>query len=1058
MEKHSAPKTRVLAVVVTHQGEPWLRESLRSLAAQDHEPLDVIVVDNASSFGVDEVVAEELPDAEFVRSDSNLGFGAAANRALEVSRASRHADYFLFTHDDVVLEEGAISALVTTARSTRAGAVGGKGHSWDDPDLLVEVGMSADQFGYPYTGLEEGEIDQGQHEQARDVLYVSTACILVDRKLIEHVGSWDGGFFAFAEDLDMCLRARLAGFKILVEPEASYRHALALAEGIRQTDASSEVRFLTRRNRLRTVIKTVSGVRLLPVVLLYLGINLAEMLILLTMRRYQDLGAYPRGIASFIATLPGTLRRRRAVQKRRKVSDRKIRALMVSDLSRARTFLERRFREWEYETVQFGVEAISRFTPAYIKEKTRELMRLPLTLPYLILGSILIWAMRDALTAGVMASGSSWPLPEDPGTLLSTFVSGWRDVGLGTESAAPPVLFLAWLASLVTFGARGLTLAAIFLGLTTVGLVSADRVAKKRSTYPGSRAAAVFTYAFLGVLAMSTSEADLGALALFAAGPRILDLILRMMGSTPGDEGDVPGTPPTTDGLSRDALKLALIIALVVAIGPSVAIGILIPAAIIVGLSWRSSWDRLEARRRAGWVFGSVPLGLLMLVPWTFEAMRPTGAILGPITSGLGGGGLFGPIWSAVSPLNQVFLTPAGGWGPQLAVTALIVGSLLLPREGRRREVRTLVTMWMGMVAIGIMASMGLLPVPVASPATWLVIPTAGASLIAAHLIAGIREEMGRYSLGWRQALIALGGVIVAVAALGWWLPQASSWGEPDSTLAGATDERSRSLQSFFVSTAEQLGDFRVLWLGPEWIDPIRPGMRAQRGQPFLVTGPEGLSLLESQMPPRAAGEERLDSLIDSLLGRRLHLAGHLLAPSGIRYVVVNVDDDAALGALGRQRDLALQQQSAGVAIFQNLSWIPRAVLAPPELAVAASREVEGDIDLMIADWIGGRAVPESEQAHFRMGLPRTTHQVLLLGDNFNPDWRARIGEDELEHSVAFGWSNAWEVPVEAEGLLELRFMGRWKRVAWLLFQAVVVTVVVGAISIGKVEIRGRLR
>jgi hypothetical protein len=511
-------------------------------------------------------------------------------------------------------------------------------------------------------------------------------------------------------------------------------------------------------------------------------------------------------------------------------------------------------------------------------------------------------------------------------------------------------------------------------------------------------------------------------------------------------------------------MKLSMLIVVVTIVGPSSVVGLLLPMALIVGVSVRTSWDNAEARLRAGWTLGSVVVALILLIPWSLEALRPSGAILGPVFSGLGGGGSFGPLWDDLGFLDHLLVNPTGPTGPggqltgSLVALVVLIGALLLPREGRLREVRLLTLVVVVMGVFGGLVSTGWMVAPVASPAMWLVIPSVAISMNAVHLIAGLREEMPRYALGWRQAVVALGGVAIIIGVFGAWLPATTLWGKPTSTLAGATDEQSRSLQSFFVSTAEQVGDFRVLWLGGEWIDPIRAGMRPQAGQPFLVTSPEGLTMLDSQMPPTADGEERLDSLVDALLGRRLHLAGHLLAVSGVRYLVVSLENSDAMAALGRQRDISLQQQSGGVAIFENLRWLPRVVLAPPELAVAAAREEGGDIELMLADWIGGRAVPTTGAATFGMRLPRTIHPVLMLGDNFNTEWTASVGETELTHSRAFGWSNAWEVPAGADGELQLRFSGWWKRALWILFEALLLIVVVGAISFGNVETKGWLR
>jgi GT2 family glycosyltransferase len=335
---------RVLTVVVTHEGRPWLRESLSSLAAQDYPALDVFVFDNASTRSSKALVTKVLPHAEFHRSDSNLGYGAAANRALELSGTAPDCDYYLFLHDDSALEPDCVSKLVLAALETSAGAVGGKGLAWNGSGVLVEAGMSADQFGYPFTGLEEGEIDQGQHDERREVLYVTSACILVSRSLVERTGSWDSGFFVFGEDLDLCIRGRLAGYPIIFEPDARFRHVAALSNRVREARSIKDTRFYTRRNRLRTILKNLSVVRTVLLLPIYLAVMTAEVVLLIALRRFDEIGAYPKAIVSFLGSVPDVLRRRRAVQRRRGIPDRRLRRLMVSDLHRARIFLERRRR------------------------------------------------------------------------------------------------------------------------------------------------------------------------------------------------------------------------------------------------------------------------------------------------------------------------------------------------------------------------------------------------------------------------------------------------------------------------------------------------------------------------------------------------------------------------------------------------------------------------------------------------------------------------------------------------------------------------------------------
>ncbi|MGH2688370.1 MAG: glycosyltransferase family 2 protein, partial [Actinomycetota bacterium] len=419
-----SPPPRVLAVVVTHNGERWLDACLRSLAAQTYRHLGVLVVDSGSAVPADAKVREALPGAEIVRLDANVGFGAAANTGLEVSTQAPDADYFLFLHDDVALEPECVMHLVEGALGADAGIVGGKGLAWERPDVLLEVGMSADAFCYPFSGLEEGEIDQGQHDRGREVLFVTSACMLVGRPVLARCGSWDGDYFLFTEDLDLCIRARLTGFKVFVQPAARFRHVQALTRGRRPGLTPTDVRFLSRRNRSRTIVKNTSLPRLVPVLGLFTTLAFLEMVLLAVMRRFDEVPAYPRAFGSFVATLPDLLRARSALQKRRSEPDRRLRRYMIHYIPRARIFLERQIREWNRGTLQFGSRAISKLTPSAIADRFSAFVRQPATVTVCFALAILLAATRHTLFGGPVAAGGLWPFPE-PGRLLADWFAPW---------------------------------------------------------------------------------------------------------------------------------------------------------------------------------------------------------------------------------------------------------------------------------------------------------------------------------------------------------------------------------------------------------------------------------------------------------------------------------------------------------------------------------------------------------------------------------------------------------------------------------------------------------
>ncbi|MGH2811270.1 MAG: glycosyltransferase, partial [Actinomycetota bacterium] len=959
---------------------------------------------------------------------------------------------YLFLHDDVVLHPACVSRLVSAAVATEAGAVGGKGLAWDHPDVLVEVGMTADQFCYPFSGLEEGEIDQGQYDTRREVLFVTSACCLLSRPLIERCGSWDGGYFVFGEDLDLCIRARITGFKIVVEPTARFRHATALSLGARELRSGRPIRFYTRRNRLRTIAKTAATYRMLVIIGLYLILNMAEMVALAATRRFEEIPAYPKAIGSFLLSVPDIVRRRRAVQKRRSVPDRRIRRFMVRDVHRIRVFAERLLRGWELGTVRFGAETVSRLSPARARRMVSEWIARPTTVAGMVLAVILMVSMRGVLFGDLLASGGVWPFPTESRGLMAEFAGGWRDVGVGTPAPAPAALPIFWLTSLVSFGGPRLAQSILIGALVLMGLVGVYRFVARRTSQRWARLAAMAAYALGPATRLVVGSADLGALALFAGAPFLLEVAFRMLGPTPGEAGDRSAVPVTTDQMAQNAVRLALGAAFVIALGPS-ALPAIVWMVVVVGLiSMMIAWDRRESIRRFGWVVGAIVAALALLLPWTLDALKTHGAALSPIFSREGG--IFASLWDGVGFRQMLLLDPENGALAGLVVGAVAVGALLVSPASRRRESRILISMWLAFAAVGGLAGRDWLPLPAASPAIWMMIPLAAFAGLTGHLAAGAREELPRHVLGWRHfAVVFVSAALVAGLALVW-VPRLGAWGRPESSLAAATGDLGRSVSSFFVSNAQAVGEFRVLWLGERWVDPVRQGASRMDRTPSLVTGPEGLTILDLYGPAPREGERRLEETVEALVARRLDHAGHLLATAGVRYVAVGLEEQDLLEAMQRQIDFVLEPQQGGIAIFRNVNWVSRMSLAPAGLAAVAGAD-EDEQALMLATWAGGRPVTPRGETAFRINLPRTYHSLVLFGDNYDSGWRAEVGDRRLRHTEAFGWSNRFEVPLEASGFLEVTYGRRRLRIALVILEAGAIGLAIAMARLRRVEVRG---
>jgi GT2 family glycosyltransferase len=265
-------------IIPVYNGAPFLERCLDALAGQRGATCRVIAVDNASTDGSAALIAARFPHVTLLRNRRNAGFSAACNQGLRLALAIggwrlEAGDWrleagdganietvsnnrppisnicMLLNQDTEVEEDWLASLLAAMEREPRAGAVGCKIFGYDG--LLQHVGgeLSAPRATTRLLGL--GEADAGQHDTPAERAYVSGAAVALRAEALRDVGLFDERFSpAYMEEVDLCRRLALAGWKVLYEPQARVRHfehgsPLTIVPRLR----------LLHRNRLRFAFK-----------------------------------------------------------------------------------------------------------------------------------------------------------------------------------------------------------------------------------------------------------------------------------------------------------------------------------------------------------------------------------------------------------------------------------------------------------------------------------------------------------------------------------------------------------------------------------------------------------------------------------------------------------------------------------------------------------------------------------------------------------------------------------------------------------------------------------
>ena len=200
---------RVSAILVVHDGATWLPEVVASLASQTRAIDQLISVDTGS---VDSS-AKLLKGARvpIISMPRETGFGAAIASAVEKLPPRAVNEWLWIIHDDCAPASGALAALLAAVEERPQVVMAGpKLLGWHDRTHILEIGVSIATNGARWTGLEESEYDQGQHDGIADVLAVSTAGALIRRDVFEDLGGFDQNLELFRDDVDFGWRVHAA--------------------------------------------------------------------------------------------------------------------------------------------------------------------------------------------------------------------------------------------------------------------------------------------------------------------------------------------------------------------------------------------------------------------------------------------------------------------------------------------------------------------------------------------------------------------------------------------------------------------------------------------------------------------------------------------------------------------------------------------------------------------------------------------------------------------------------------------------------------------------------
>lgn len=316
-ELPAAQGARVALVILSYDGRHLLEQMLPSVASQRLRDLRVTVLDNGSEDDTAAWLAEHWPQVEIVSLERNRGVTRALNACV---RAATDAEYVALFNNDMELDPDCLAEMARALdEHPEVGSIAGKLVSFHQRGILDGAG---DKLRWGGTGWRRGhgEPDGERFNTPEPVFGACGGAAMYRRTALEAVGLFYEPFFAFFEDVDWSLRARLAGFGCRYVPTAVAYHVGSATLGQGMTDFA---RYQLTRNGLWLVARDYPALTLLRHLpqIIY-----AQAAIGYDAARSRQIRVWLRAWRDALRGLPAALRDRRDVQARRRIGLRELEA------------------------------------------------------------------------------------------------------------------------------------------------------------------------------------------------------------------------------------------------------------------------------------------------------------------------------------------------------------------------------------------------------------------------------------------------------------------------------------------------------------------------------------------------------------------------------------------------------------------------------------------------------------------------------------------------------------------------------------------------------------
>lgn len=314
-----------ISIIIPHfNGKEILTNCLNSVMKNGFKDYEIIVVDNGSSDGSQDLIRNEFKNVILIENETNKGYAGGCNSGISKSLGK----YILFLNNDVEVAENFLEEMYIAMNSDEyVGLVQPKLLSMQKKthfDYSGGAGGEIDIFGFPFARgrvFIELEEDESQYnDMTNEIFWASGTAVLIRKSLLDKIGSFDEDFFAHMEEIDLNWRAQLFGYKSIVTLKTFLYHY----SGYTLSAENPRKMYLNHRNNLIMILKNYSLLTLLWVFPIRLFLELIALAYAIVSRNKNWALGVMRGVCFVFKNFGSIWKKHLKIQKLRTISDSEI--------------------------------------------------------------------------------------------------------------------------------------------------------------------------------------------------------------------------------------------------------------------------------------------------------------------------------------------------------------------------------------------------------------------------------------------------------------------------------------------------------------------------------------------------------------------------------------------------------------------------------------------------------------------------------------------------------------------------------------------------------------